>query len=93
MVYYGWVDNKELPAYFCENDVLLMPSRWESFGLVAVEAQLYGVPVIANNVASLPEVISDGLTGMLVNFEDANKVVEIMDSHTIHFWNEKRSMP
>ena len=92
VIYYGWVDNKELPAYFCANDVLLMPSRWESFGLVAVEAQLYGLPVIANNVASLPEVISDGLTGMLVNFEDTNKVVELLDSHTVSFWHEKKEV-
>ncbi|HED1507130.1 TPA: glycosyltransferase [Raoultella ornithinolytica] len=88
--YYGWVNNKELPAHFSSNDILLMPSRWESFGLVAVEAQMYGLPVIANNVASLPEVVVDNITGMLVDYEDINKVIEILNRYPISFWNNKR---
>jgi len=47
-------------------DALLVPSRYEGFGLVAVEAMLAGIPVVASNVAGLSEVLMDGKTGLLV---------------------------
>jgi D-inositol-3-phosphate glycosyltransferase len=48
-------------------DVVAMPSYSESFGLVALEAQACGTPVLAANVGGLPQAISDGRTGILVN--------------------------
>lgn len=53
-----------------EADLLLLPSRWEGFGLVAGEAALSGVPVVASAVGGLPEVILDGKTGFLCPPED-----------------------
>lgn len=46
-------------------DALLFPSRLEGFGLVALEAQTCGVPVIATHGSALPEVVEDGVTGLL----------------------------
>jgi glycosyltransferase involved in cell wall biosynthesis len=46
-------------------DVLVVPSRLEGFGLVAAEAMAQGVPVVAANVGGLPEVVEDGVTGLL----------------------------
>lgn len=48
-------------------DVVAMPSYSESFGLVALEAQACGTPVLAANVGGLPQAISDGRTGILVD--------------------------
>ena len=48
-------------------DVLLVPSRYEGFGLVVVEAMLAGIPVVATNVAGLAEVVTDEKTGLLVD--------------------------
>ncbi len=47
-------------------DALLVPSRYEGFGLVAVEAMVAGIPVVASDVAGLGEVVRDGQTGILV---------------------------
>ena len=60
-------------------DALVMPSRWEGFGLAAGEAMAAGLPVIATRVAGLSEIVVDGQTGILVDRED---VVGLADAIT-----------
>jgi glycosyltransferase involved in cell wall biosynthesis len=48
-------------------DALIFPSRSEGFGLVAAEAMACGLPVIATRGSSLPEVVEDGVSGILCN--------------------------
>jgi N-acetyl-alpha-D-glucosaminyl L-malate synthase BshA len=57
-------------------DVFLLPSRQESFGLVALEAMSAGVPVVASDVGGLPEVVADGKTGFLRDPDDAAGMAE-----------------
>jgi N-acetyl-alpha-D-glucosaminyl L-malate synthase BshA len=57
-------------------DLLLLPSRTESFGLVALEAMASGVPVIATDVGGLPEVIEHSVTGYLAPVGDVDKMAE-----------------
>jgi D-inositol-3-phosphate glycosyltransferase len=52
--------------YYNAADVLVVPSYYESFGLVAVEAMACGVPVVASRVGGLTSTISDGETGYLI---------------------------
>jgi glycosyltransferase involved in cell wall biosynthesis len=47
-------------------DLLAVPSHWEGFGLVAAEALAAGVPVVAADASSLPEIVRDGREGLLV---------------------------
>lgn len=62
----------DLAAAYRESDALLFPSRLEGFGLVAAEAMACGVPVIATRGSSLPEVIEDGVTGILCPQDDVD---------------------
>ncbi len=62
----GWLSAAELTAYYETADVLVAPSRWEGFGLTAVEAMRAGLPVIATRVGGLTEVVEHGVTGLLV---------------------------
>ncbi|HKP51852.1 MAG TPA: glycosyltransferase [Chloroflexia bacterium] len=59
-----------LPLYYAAADITVMPSHYESFGLVAVEAMASGTPVIASNVGGLSFTVKDGETGYLVPEEN-----------------------
>nr|WP_179389175.1 glycosyltransferase [Psychromicrobium silvestre] len=57
----------ELALWFRSADIVAMPSSSESFGLVALEAEASGTPVVATRVGGLPEAVRDGETGILVD--------------------------
>ncbi len=59
-----------LARYYQAADVCVVPSRTESFGLVALEAAACGTPVIAANVGGLRLLVDDGVTGFLVDERD-----------------------
>jgi L-malate glycosyltransferase len=58
------------------SDLLLLPSENESFGLVALEAMACEVPVVASRVGGLPEVVTDGIEGFLVDPQDIGKMAD-----------------
>jgi glycosyltransferase involved in cell wall biosynthesis len=65
-------DREELDAYYRGARMLVFPSHYfETFGLVGAEAMSHGVPVIAARVGALPELIDDGVNGMLFEPGDA----------------------
>lgn len=51
-------------------DVLVHPARWEGFGLALLEAMLVGLPVVATAASSIPEIVRDGETGIVVPVGD-----------------------
>ena len=57
-------------------DLLLLPSETESFGLVALEAMSCGVPVVATRVGGVPEVVTHGVNGFLVDVGDHEAMAE-----------------
>jgi glycosyltransferase involved in cell wall biosynthesis len=56
----------DVAAWLRRADVLVHPARWEGFGLALLEAMLASKPVVATNVSSIPEIVADGQTGLLV---------------------------
>jgi glycosyltransferase involved in cell wall biosynthesis len=65
-IFTGQVSQQELPAYYAAADVCAIPSYYEPFGLVAIEAMAAGTPVIASEVGGLRHTVVDGETGLLV---------------------------
>ena len=66
VTFLGWRTPDEIAAQMAAADVVAAPSRWEAFGLVAIEAMRAGRPVIASDVGGLSEIVRDGETGRLV---------------------------
>jgi glycosyltransferase involved in cell wall biosynthesis len=70
----GVFDN--LGAIYKSANLLLLPSKQESFGLVALEALACGVPVVASRVGGLPEVIEDGRNSFLFEPNNLEEAIE-----------------
>lgn len=66
----GWVAPDEVPTLMNQAAVVLMPSRWEPFGLVALQAAQMARPVVAARVDGLVEVVVHGQTGLLVDSDN-----------------------
>jgi D-inositol-3-phosphate glycosyltransferase len=75
----------ELFRWYCVSDVVAVPSYNESFGLVALEAQACGRPVVATDVGGLRHTVRDQYSGLLVKGHDerewADALAEILDDH------------
>lgn len=74
----GW--RADAPQILAALDVLLMPSLWEGFGLVMLEAMAQAVPIIGSAVSAIPEVIVDGETGLLVAPRDTAGLANALTS-------------
>lgn len=72
----GWRDDSA--ALMAALDIFLMPSLWEGFGLVLLEAMARAVPVIGSAVSAIPEVVVHGETGLLVPPADVDALAEAL---------------
>lgn len=75
----GAVAQPELLSYYRAADALVVTSRYESFGLAAVEALASGTPVVAAQVGGLPYIVREGENGMLVRWRCAGAFAERLD--------------
>ena len=79
----GPIDQDTLATYYSAADVCVVPSRYESFGLVALEALACGAALVASRVGGLPAIVRDGENGFLVPWRTpeafADRIVQILD--------------
>jgi glycosyltransferase involved in cell wall biosynthesis len=61
----GEVPHERVPAVLAEFDIFALPSRAEGFGVAALEAQAMELPVVATRVHGIPDVVEDGVSGLL----------------------------
>ena len=72
----GRQPQEELNKWYGQMDIVLMPSRSEGFGLTAIEAMANGCVMVASNVGGLPEVVRDGVCGLLHRTEDVHDMAD-----------------
>ncbi len=73
----GW--QTDVYRYYQTHHILAIPSIYEAFGLIFVEAGYYSLPTVSTNVEGIPEVIEDGVTGLLCSPEDIDKFEENLE--------------
>jgi len=66
----------EVRALYHSHDLLVMPSRRESFGLVFAEAQARGLPCVARNAYAMPEIVVPGLSGALIEHSEPRELAD-----------------
>lgn len=88
IIFAGSLNRRELISAFLNADIFCLPSRFEAFGIVLVEAMAAKIPVVASDCSAIPYVIKDGLNGLL--FEPGNhkqlssKVLTLFLDNNLH---------
>lgn len=76
----GWIDNSMIDSYYNLFDAVIIPSRWEGFGLVAVEAMRNKKAVIASNKGALPELVQNNINGYIFDLNSPQELVHILNN-------------
>ncbi len=88
VTFIGKRDQDTLPYYYSAAEAVIMPSQYESFGMVALEAMACGTPVVASEVGGLAFLVRDGVTGYTVPASDpealAVKLKAIISDRDLH---------
>ena len=75
VIFHGYQSRASLDNFYFECDIFVAPSRYESFGLIYLEAMYFGKPIVACNSGGTPEVVKDNETGILVKPGDHLELV------------------
>ena len=80
IINHGWVPYEQIPQLLLRCDIVIIPSRWEGFGLAAIEAMKYSKPIIASNNGALPELVKDKKNGWLFDMNKEEELLRILQS-------------
>ncbi|HXR54372.1 MAG TPA: glycosyltransferase, partial [Acidimicrobiales bacterium] len=75
----GRVDDEELHGLYAGCDIFVAPSRFESFGLILLEAMMFAKPLVASDIGGMAEIVSDGENGILVPPGEAGPLGDAID--------------
>jgi glycosyltransferase involved in cell wall biosynthesis len=78
VTHYGWLGRSEVSDLIARADALVMPSRWEGFGLTALEAMRAGKPVLASRRGALTEIVEHGRSGFHFDPENRTELLGLL---------------
>ena len=88
VTFLGKRDQDSLPYYYSAADIVVVPSHYESFGMVALEAMACGTPVVASQVGGLAFLVQDGETGFHIPDQDpialGERLTALLDDGELH---------
>lgn len=82
VIYKGWLRGESLSLEYYKADVIIVPSRWEGFAMVPLEAMKHKIPIIASDSTSLPEAVENNVNGLLFESENVDQLVDILSNVT-----------
>jgi glycosyltransferase involved in cell wall biosynthesis len=71
VTFHGYIERQSLIDLYRRSSIFVLPSLSEGYGIAMAEALYFGLPVIASNVAAIPEMITDPVNGLLVTPKDS----------------------
>jgi glycosyltransferase involved in cell wall biosynthesis len=75
IIFHGWTDRKKTEELLKKTHLVVVPSLYpEAFGIIGIEAMMYGKPVVAYNVGGIPDWLENGKTGILVKQGDKKEL-------------------
>ncbi|MDI6707972.1 MAG: glycosyltransferase family 4 protein [Candidatus Thermoplasmatota archaeon] len=88
IIFTDYIDNFEIyKSAFYECEIFVLPSEWESFGIVLLEAMVCGKPCIATNVGGVPEIVDNGVNGFIVPYRNsemlASKICMLLENNKL----------
>jgi D-inositol-3-phosphate glycosyltransferase len=96
VVFLGKRDQDKLPYYYSAAELVVMPSHYESFGMVALEAMACGTPVIASEVGGLAYLVKDGETGFTIPDQEPDTLCEkiswLLNDRELHTTMSQRAV-
>jgi glycosyltransferase involved in cell wall biosynthesis len=79
VTFMGWLKPDQIDDFMFDIDALVIPSRWEGFGLVGIEAMRNGTPIIASDRGALQETFIHGYNGLLFNLDDPRDLLRTIE--------------
>jgi D-inositol-3-phosphate glycosyltransferase len=80
VTFVGRIEQKHLPPYYSAADVLVVPSYYESFGLVGLESLACGTPVVATEVGAMRSILQEGQTGRIVTRANPRSLAQAIET-------------
>ncbi|MEE9552909.1 MAG: glycosyltransferase family 4 protein [candidate division Zixibacteria bacterium] len=85
--FHGFVETEEVIRLFGESSIYVHPSLMEGYGMVLAEAMSFGLPIVATTAGAIPELVEDGINGILVEPRDsaglANAILKLCDNEQL----------
>jgi glycosyltransferase involved in cell wall biosynthesis len=80
ITFHGYIERESLLDLYRRCSIFVLPSLSEGYGIAMAEALYFGMPVIASNVAAIPEMITDGVNGMLIPPRDSISLAKAIEA-------------
>lgn len=74
----GWIESARIDDYMAQFDAIIVPSRWEGMGLVAIEAMRNSVSILVSNRGALPEFVIPGFNGYVFDLDCPNQIANLL---------------
>ena len=80
IIFHGSISGENLEKLYSTADLFLLPSYWEGYGMVLAEAMAHRLPIISTKAGAIPEIIQDGLNGILVTPGNVSELSEAIEN-------------